>query len=218
MFSEFVKLKNMLNFGKFLNKKIIVLVFVILFLVGGGIFWWQKIRETPIEKWEAAKVSREEDYKVTKETPEGKIVENKKMGLIYEIPKDWILENGNPTRFYSSDTKFKGDTSVILEKGCKTYVYTSYIKTNLDTLKKFIDADFSRLSSGVKLDEFSVIKISKYSALRHEYQVKNFGMEYISVDFPSKDELYKILLSSPIEEKERCEKEFNKFLETISIE
>jgi len=207
----------MLNLGKFLNKKFIFIFIIILLLIAGGFFWWQKNRETPIEKWEAAKVSSEENY-IAKETPEGKIVENKKIGLIYKIPKDWVLENGNPTRFYSPDAKFKGDTSVILEKGCKTYVYTSYIKTNLETLKKFIDADFSRLSSGVKLDEFSVIKISKYSALRHEYQVKNFGMEYISVDFPSKDKLYKILLSSPIEEKERCEEEFNKFLETVSIE
>ena len=63
-------------------------------------------RETPIEKWDAAKVSPEEDY-ITKETPEGKIVENKKMELIYKIPKDWILENGNPTKFYSSDAEFK---------------------------------------------------------------------------------------------------------------
>ncbi len=206
----------MLNLGKILNKKIIFIFGIILILcVAGGFFWWQN-KETPINKWDTAEVSLREDY-IIKETPKGIMVENKTVGLSYEIPKDWILENGNPSRFYSPDTKFKGDTSVILEKGCKTYVYTSYIKTNLETLKKFIDADFSKLSSGVKLDEFSVIKISKYSALRHEYQVKNFGMEYISVDFPSKDKLYKILLSSPIEEKERCEEEFDTFLETVSI-
>jgi len=196
-------------------KKFIILSIVILFLVGGGFFWWQN-RETPIEKWEAAKVSREEDY-IVKETPGGKIVENKKMGLIYEIPKDWILESGNPTRFYSSDTKFKGDTSVILEKGCKTYVYASYIKTDLDTLKKFIEADYSKLSYAIKLDESSTIKVSNYSALRNKYQVEKFGMSYIAIDFPSKDKLYKILLSKPIGENERCEEEFNKFLETVSI-
>ena len=202
-----------------MKKKFIISIFVILFLIivaGGGFFWWQKNRETPIEKWEAAKVSSEEDY-IIKETPEGKIVENKKMGLVYKIPKDWILENGNPTRFYSPDTKFKGDTSVILEKGCKVYVYVSYIKTNLDTLKKYIDADFSRLSLLIKVDESSKIKVSGYSALRHEYHVENFGMWHISVDFPSKDKLYEIALSSPIGERERCEEEFNKFLETVSI-
>lgn len=204
----------MIKIGK---KKVVILVVIILILIGGGFFWWQENRETPIEKWEAAKVSPAEDYIITKETPEGKIVENKKMGLIYKIPKDWILENGNPTRFYSPDTEFRGNTSVILEKGCKVYVYVSYIKTNLDTLKKFINADFSRLSSGIKLDRFSTIKVSNYSALRHEYHVEKFGMSYISVDFPSKGKLYKILLSNSIGEKERCEAEFNNFLETVSI-
>jgi len=207
----------MFNFRKILNKKVIFVFVIVLILAVGGIFWWQKNRETPIEKWEAAKVSREEDY-IVKETPEGKIVENKKMGLIYEIPKDWILENGNPTRFYSPDTKFKGDTSVILEKGCKTYVYASYIKTDLDTLKKFIEADFSESSLITKLDESSTIKVSNYSALRNKYQVEKFGMGHISVDFPSKDKLYKIAFSSPIGERERCEVEFNKFLETVSIQ
>ena len=207
----------MLNFSRILNKKFLfVFVFVLILVVGGGFFWWGKIRETPIEKWEAAKVSPEEDY-IIKETPEGKIVENKKMGLIYEIPKNWILENGNPTRFYSSDTEFKEKSSVFLEKGCKIDVYASYIKTNLDTLKKFIDAEFSKSSLITKLDESSTIKVSNYSALRHKYHLDKFGMSSILVDFPSKDKLYRILLSSPIEEKEHCEEEFNKFLETISV-
>lgn len=199
------------------NKKIIFcLVIVLILAAGGGVFWWQN-RETPIERWEAAKVSSEGDY-ITKETPGGKIVENKKMGLIYEIPKDWILENGNPTRFYSPDTKFKEKSSVFLEKGCKMYVYVSYIKTDIDTLKKFIDADFSKLSSVIKIDESSTIKLSNYPALRNKYHVEKFGMSHISVDLPSKNELYKIALSSPIEEKESCEVEFNKFLETVSIQ
>ena len=204
-----------------INKKIIFSLIIVLILVAGGIFyWWQKNRETPIEKWEAAKVSPAEDYIITKETPEGKIVENKKMGLIYEIPKDWILENGDPTRFYSPDTEFKKNRSDVLEKGCKVGIYASYIKTNLDTLKKFIEANFSKLSSIIKIiiDESSDIEISNHPALRHEYHVESLRMAYISVDFPSKDKLYKILLSNPIGEKERCEVEFNKFLETVSIE
>jgi len=200
-----------------MKKKIIILIVIILILVaGGGFFWWQK-RETPIEKWEAAKVSREEDYKVTKETPEEKIVENKKMGLIYKIPKDWILEKGDPTTFYSPDTEFKGKRSDILEKGCKMYVWASYVKTNLDTLKKFIDANFSKFSSIIKIDNSSTIKVSNYSALKHKYHVESLGMWYISVDFPSKNKLYKIVLFNPIDENERCEEEFYKFLETVSV-
>jgi hypothetical protein len=199
-----------------INKKIIFSLIIVLILIAGGVFyWWQKNRETPIEKWEAAKVSPEEDY-IIKETPEGKIVENKKMGLIYEIPKDWILENGNPTRFYSSDTKFKGDTSVILEKGCKTYVYTSYIKTNIETLKNHNDAEL-KLSSVIKLDEFSTIKVDNYPALRYKFHAEKFEMSYIGIGIPSKDKLYDIKISNPTNEMERCEEEFNKFLETVSI-
>ena len=203
----------MLNLGKFLNKKFIFIFIIILLLVGGGFFWWQN-RETPIEKWEAAKVSPEEDY-VIKETPEGTIVENKKVGLIYEIPKDWILENGNPTRFYSPDTEFKEKSSVFLEKGCKIYVEASYIKTGIDTLKNYNDANFS---SGIKIDESSTIKVSNYSALRYKYHAKNFEMFYIEIGIPSKDKLYEIEISNPTNETERCEEEFNKFLETVSIQ
>ena len=207
----------MLNLGKFLNKKFIFIFIIILLLIAGGVFCWQKNRETPIEKWEAAEVSSEEDY-IIKETPEGKVVENKKMGLIYKIPKDWILEKGDPTTFYSPDTKIWEKRSDILEKGCKIYIWTSYIKTNLDTLKKFLDANFSKLSSVIKVDESSTIKVNNYSALRYKYHIENLGMWYISVDFPSKGKLYKIVIFNPIEEKERCEVEFNKFLETVSIE
>ncbi len=206
----------MLSLGKILNKKVIFIFVFILILVGGGVFWWQEIRETPIEKWDSAEVSSEEDY-IAKETPEGKIVENKKVGLIYKIPKDWILENGNPTRFYSPDTKIWEKRSDVLEKGCKMYIYASYIKTNLNTLKKFIDEDFSKLSSVVKIDESSTIKVSNYPALRYKYHIENLRMGYISVDFPSEDKLYRIVLSSPIGERDRCEVEFNKFLETVSI-
>ena len=202
-----------------MSKKIIfsligILIFVI---IAGGFWWWWQEKETPIGKWDEAKFSGREDFMIKETFQGGRMVENEKVGLTYEIPKDWILENGNPTRFYSPDTEFKDNTSVILKKGCKVYVYASYIKTNLDTLKKYIDEDFSRLSSGIKLDKSSTIKVSGYSALRNEYRVENFGMGYISVDFPSKDKLYKIMLSSPIEEMEHCEAEFNKFLETISV-
>lgn len=201
-----------------MSKKFIILIVIALILVaGGGFFWWEKIRETPIEKWEAAKVSPEEDY-IVKETSEGKIVENKKMGLIYKIPKDWILENGSPTAFYSPDIKFREkSSSIFFEKGCKINVYADYIKTNLNTLKKFIEADFSRLSSLIKVDESSVLKLSGYSALKYKYHIENFRMEYISINFPSKNKHYKILLSNPMGGEEHCEAEFNRFLETVSV-
>ena len=196
-------------------KKIILVVVIVLFLVVGGFFWWQN-RETLIEKWESAEVSSEEDY-MAKETSEGTIVENEKMGLIYKIPKDWILEKGNPSIFYSSDIKLKEKRSDILEKGCKVYIDASYIKTNFNTLERFIDENFSKLSLVIKIDEKSKTEVSNYPALRYEYNAENLKMAYISIDILSKNNLYKILLSNPIQEKGRCEQEFDKFLETVLI-
>ena len=62
-----------------MSKKIVISIVVILILVGGGFFWWQgrEIKGSP------------EDY-VIKETKEGKIVENKKAGLIVKVPEGWI--------------------------------------------------------------------------------------------------------------------------------
>lgn len=204
------------NFKKFLNKKIIFIFVIFLILTVGGLFFWWQGRETPIEEWETAEVSLEKDY-ITKETPQGIVVENKKMGLIYEIPKDWILANGNPSRFYSPDAEFREKRSDILEKGCKVYVYASYIKTNLDTLVKFLNDNFSQLSSVVRIDDSIEIEVSGFPALRHEYNIENLKMAYVSVDFPARNKLYKILLSNSIKDKEKCLFEFDKFLETISI-
>ena len=67
-----------------MNKKIIIPAFVILLLIVGGVFWWQKreIKGSP------------EDY-VIKETEQGKIVENKKAGLIVKVPDDWEVQKVN---------------------------------------------------------------------------------------------------------------------------
>lgn len=208
----------MLNFGKFLNKKVIVLVFVILFLVGGGIFWWNtNIRETPTDKWIEAKMSRGEDYKI-KETANGKFVENEKMGLMFKIPDDWVIENDSPSMFYTSDMELSEERSDILKKGCRVNVYGGYIKTNLATLEKFINEDFTKLSSVIKVDQSSKTELSNYPALRYEYNAESLEMIYISVNLPFQNKLYKILLSSSVQDGQHCKAEFDKFLETVSIQ
>ena len=200
-------------------KKIILVVVIVLFLVVGGFFWWQN-RETPVEKWDEAEVSRRADYNI-KETPEGQFIENEKAGISFLIPKEWILEDDpsyfSRISFHNPDAKFDEKRSYILEKGCVIDVYINYIKTNLDTLEKFINEDFSKSSSVIKVNKSSKTKISNYTALRYEYDAENLKMAYISIDIPSKNNLYKILLSNPIQEKERCIQEFDKFLETVSI-
>ena len=202
-------------------KKIVVLIVLfILILVVGGFFWWENYRETPVEKWDEAEVSRRADYNI-KETLEGKFIENEKAGISFLTPKEWILEDDpsyfSRISFHSPDAKFDEKRSYILEKGCVIDVYINYIKTNLDTLEKFINEDFSKSSSVIKINESSKTKISNYTALKYEYDAENLKMSYISVNLPIRNKVYKISLSNHIQEKESCEQEFDKFLETVSI-
>jgi len=204
-------------------KKIIFLIVIVLILVvGGGFFWWQQGQETPPEKWEAAKISPKEAY-IIKETPEGKIVENKKVGLTFKIPKDWIVKKEDPTSFHSQDAEFSETRSDVLKKGCQIDILASNIKTNLAALEKYINENLSKWSPVIEVDVSQRIEISNYLALKHKYHVKQdrpdrIKMAYISIDIPAKEYLYKILLAAPLQETERCEKEFDNFLKTVSID
>jgi len=202
------------------NKKVVISLVVVLVLVGGFFYWWQN-RETPLEKWETSEISPKESY-IIKETSEEKIVENKNVGLSFKIPKDWIAKEENLASFHSPDAEFSEIRSDVLKNGCQIEVLTSYIKTNLTTLEEYLNKDFLEWSSVIEIDEFQKIEVSNYSALKHRYHVKQdrpdrIKMAYVSIDIPSKQYLYKILLAASLQETERCELEFEDFLETVSI-
>jgi len=205
-----------------MKKKIIVSIIIVfvLLLIAGGVFWWQGNRETPPEKWDTAKVSPREDY-IIKETPEGKIVENKKAGINFLIPKEWILEDApsfvSYISFYSPDAEFNERRSDILEEGCSIDVYISYIKTNLDTLERTINEDFRKWDSAIKIDEFKKIEVSDFPALKCVTNIENLKMFYITVHLSAGNKVYKMSLASPFHGKEKCFQEFEEFLETVSI-
>ena len=210
---------NKFNFIR--KKSVIFLAVILVILASGGFFLWWKNRETPPSKWEFAKVSQRGDYTV-KETSEGKLVENKKTGISFKIPRGWILEGGDPSVFYSPNAEFSKIRRDVLKEGCKIYVYANYIKTDLNTLKKFMEADYSKISSVIKLDESLRIKVSNHFALEYKYHVRqdrpnHIKMRYISIDVPSKKYLYKILLSAPLQKNKDCEIKFDKFLKTVSF-
>ena len=65
------------------RKKIVFLIIIILLLIiAGGVFWWWQKREIK---------GSPEDY-VIKETAEGRIVENRKAGLIVKVPESWEVK------------------------------------------------------------------------------------------------------------------------------
>jgi len=176
---------------------------------------WKNNQETPPEKWMEAKISPIEDF-ITEETSEGKIVENKKAGISFKVPADWITKE-DPSSFYSPDAKFNEKRSDILQQGCKINIDISYIKTNIDIIEKFRKENISKLSSATKNEKFEKTELKSIPALTYGFDVENLKTSYNWIDIPFQNRLYTILLTSSIQEEVRCQAEFDKFLDSISI-
>ena len=197
-----------------MKKKILIPIFVILVLAvaGGGFFWWWQGREIK---------GSPEDY-VIKETEEGKIVENKKAGLTVKVPEGWEakkmgIEGGGVT-FYSDGTiiEWKNDQIVLpLENGCVMGSEVIYEKMNFEEIKE--EARRTHFMLGVESDEFEEILVNNYKALKNTFELQRYGPG-IGIYIPIKNKGYAFYLYWASEEKEKCIQEFDKFLETISIE
>jgi hypothetical protein len=75
----------------------------------------------------------------------------------------------------------------------------------------------SKLSSVSSNEEFKRTEINNHQALRYGFNVESLKISYTWIDLPTQNQLYTILLISPIQEQERCVTEFDKFLETLSV-
>jgi len=192
--------------------KIVIAVFVVLILGAGGVFWWQG-REIK---------GRPEDY-VIKETAEGKIVENKKAGLVVKVPEGWetkrMEQKEGGVMFYSPRTEieWKEESVVLLplKNGC--IIETSIIYEDMDFVDIKLDARYSLATLGSKSVEFEEITISNYPALRIIFDTQKVGPG-IAADIPKNDKVYTFNLMWGVSEKEDCMQEFDKFLETVSID
>ena len=195
-----------------MKKKIVIPIIVILILAAGGIFWWQnrEVKGSP------------EDYAV-KETAEGKIVENKKAGLSVTVPEGWKIEKielrEGWTMFYSPETEIRwkqeGVVLLPLEKGCTIDAEVMYKKMDLIQIKS--DIRYSLTSLDLKFIEFEDIIINNREALKTIFDTQKVGPGII-VDIPWNDKVYIFNLTFGVNEKEKCIQEFNKFLDTISID
>ena len=197
-----------------MNKKIIIPAFVILLLIVGGVFWWQKreIKGSP------------EDY-VIKETEQGKIVENKKAGLVVNVPEDWEvkkmgIEDGleeGAVVFYSSNSNIERELQeekkvLPLEKGCLIHFKLIYEKLNFNEIKT--EAMYSNSMWGLETEEFKEVTINNYRALKNIFNTRATGSG-IGIYIPKNNKVYWINLFWSFNEKEICSQEFDKFLETV---
>ncbi len=192
-------------------KKIIFLVLIILLISAGGFFWWRQNREIK---------GSPEDY-IIKETPEGKIIENKRAGLTVRVPEGWTekkieLLEGSMV-FYTPDIEGAWRNEMIsppLKKECLIETSVVYKKMNFDQIKEEVrDIHFGL---GIQSEEFEEITINNQQALKNTFESESLGPAMV-VYIPKKNRLYDFDLYWFPDDREKCIQEFNKFLETISI-
>jgi len=194
------------------KKYIFVLIFVSFLLIAGGVFYWWQNREIK---------GSPEDY-IIRETKEGKIVENKRAGLTMKVPEGWVEKKiefleGSVT-FDTPDIKGRWEDEMVkppLEKGCTIEAAVVYEKMNFDEIKEEIKEIHAGL--GIKSEKFEMVTINNRQALKDMFDSKFLGPG-MAVYFINKNKLYSFAVYWAPEEKERCIQEFNKFLETVSIQ
>jgi len=197
-----------------------ILVIILLFLIAVGIFWWKK--NTIENYFELKEVERifapAKDYMIY-ETPEGKFIENKKDGLKAEVPENWKVEIGMDMFGLESErnvTLYSSDFSYRPLQGCLIEIQINRVKNereekgflirNVEEVKRDIV-----LSKENKLPNLEVISINQKEALKKTLEPE----KHVLVEFPTEERVYSfeaILFS------DECKQDFNKFLETISIQ
>ncbi|MCD6178118.1 hypothetical protein J7K03_02630 [bacterium] len=202
----------MLSSGKFLNKKIVFILVVVLILIIGGIFLW-------INKPKEIKGSPD-DY-VIKETQEGIVVENSRAGLRFKVPDGWKarkveVEEGSVV-LYSPDAEsvYQGKIRPPLKKGCMIEIAVIYKSMSIDELEEKI----REMHTGptVESDKIFSAKINHIHSLRNEFLDKVLGYGN-AVYIPTQNKVYSICIYSNSQDAKACNETFNKFLDTLSFE
>lgn len=195
-----------------LKLKFIIPLLVILILAGGGFFWWQnrEIKGSP------------EDY-VVKETDQGKIVENKKAGLTFEVPEGWKetkvkdIEGGSFV-IQTLDIEGKKFNDIVmppLTKGCGIEIGINYKRLAFEEIEQSAKEVYLRL--GATDQKFERTMINGKEALKNTVDTQYAG-PMIGVYVPIDNEVYIFTLIWSPNEKEECIKQFDNFLETVSIQ
>ncbi len=196
---------------KLRNIKIIFLLILAFIVALGGTFWW----------WQPREIKGSPDDYVIKDTAEGKIVENKKAGLVVKVPEGWEAEKINEKEGFlilypaRTTTEWQDEKiSLPLKSGCFIDVSIVYEKMDFADIKLDIKYILSGLT--VKSQEFEEIMVNNHQALKNIFDTEKIGAG-IGVNIPLDNKEYVFYLYWGSDEKENCTQEFNKFLETVSI-
>ncbi len=204
-----------------MTKKAVILIIVFVLLLGvGGVFWLLGSKnESLIEE---VKFESPKNFLI-KDTAEGKIVENRNAGLSFKVPEGWIAEikeydkGEGGIELFSPDVSFYSN-SKLQKKGCGVAVNIEYRynEEEIQLVKDLIKGIQENPDMGSNKYK-EVIEVDQHKALK-QITFNNAAMgRGVSVQIPDTDKIYIFSTFFPSEE-ERCEKEFDKFLETLSID
>lgn len=213
-----------------MNKKIKIIISIIVFVLillitAGGIFWWKWKSKTYIKTISKRVYVNSEEYEI-KEAPEGKILENKKEGLVVRIPNGWIVkQDEGGIGIFSPEIEFDqygGFLKSVREKGaCVVGITISKcekvdpeVDTDAEIIKRYVimaQEDPEEMSQ----EGYEVTKVDDYLALKEIHRQEG-EVRYILVEIPINNTIYSF--DSGLIFSEKCLQEFNKILETVSIE
>jgi hypothetical protein len=205
-----------------MSKKIyflLIVVILLLIVVGvAGFLFWQKLKPTPIEDFDTAKISPRRNFEIREEAGR-KVIENKKDGLRFSVPQDWVLKEdvlrgASDFMIYSPDAEV-GEREFLLKKGCKVSTGVRYIKIDVDNLEKLMKE--RKKSNLIINEEYEKLTIDGYKALKYKFDIQRFNISSVAVHIPIFNRIYDIGLDMVISDKERCLKEFDEILKTVSI-
>ena len=209
-----------------MKKKIIFLIIIILLLIAGGFFWQGDEIENYLERKELEKVvAPSKDYTIL-ENSGGKFIVNKKDGLRVKVPKGWSAEVGMDMGGYASErrvTLYSPDFRYRPSQGCLVEMQVSRLKRwkegflieGAEEVKAIINS-YKKAKPKEREDaQVEIILVDQQEALQQTRILEGEIGKHISIKIPTENRVYffELILFS-----EKCDQEFDKFLETISIE
>lgn len=215
---------------------ILVLIVIVLLLIIGGVFLWPYYKQIKIKK----DLERLADY-VVEETSEGKIIESKDGKLKVKVPEGWrfreelkYLKEGrlvdsnyfvghieilSPELFEASNEG--KETNIYKSKtGCLIEIAPLEGEKSLEDLKEDLEKEIKENYQYLELESeatLEIIEIDGRKAFKNMFTSSLLG-NCTSIVIPIDDGNHILKVFSSQENKDKCSQEFNKFLETVSIE
>jgi hypothetical protein len=208
-----------------MNKKYLIIIGSIIILALFAVGWVSIIKK---QESEMGPVSFE-SFKKT-ELNGKTIMENKKVGLSFEVPEGWQdsnLLNWVSLSIYSPDFKAFNDKNYpIPSSGCWIDVSVSNEKEgsdydmNYSSLKNQIANIKNLTDSNSDKEKYELVYIDNKQGIKDDLFIgdnKNNQGDYITVKVPINSIVYSFETHLFGQDKIRCSQEFDNFLKTISI-